>query len=169
MAEENKEAAAAPVDLASIVKQLETIAPQVQQLMSFMEKLKPLEQAEHGASLDKEPEKDDGEGGEGTPAGSGMDERAFVARIAKRDVLAAKISKHVGTFDHASMTLDDVVTYGCDKLGIQPAANAEVRGAMLEGYLQAKPAATPAAIVQGMDAAAGSKGGNFVTKHLKGE
>ena len=41
---------------------------------------------------------------------------------------------------------------------------------MLEGYLQAKPAATPAASVSGMDAANPSKGGgNFVTKHLKGE
>lgn len=106
------------------------------------------------------------DGGEGTPAGSGMDERAFVARIAKRDDLAAKISQHVGTFDHKGMTLDDVVTYGCDKLGIK--ADKGVQAAMLEGYLQAKPAATPAASVSGMDAAPNSKGGNFVTKHLSG-
>lgn len=111
--------------------------------------------------------KKDGEGGEGTPAGSGMDERAFVARIAKRDSLAEKISQHVGTFDHKGMTLDDVVTYGCDKLGIK--ADKSAQAAMLEGYLQAKPAATPAASVSGMDAATVSKGGNFVTKHLKGE
>lgn len=109
-----------------------------------------------------------GEGGEGTPAGSGMDERAFVARIAKRDDLAAKISQHVGTFDHKSMTLDDVVAYGCDKLGIK--ADKGHEAAMLAGYLQAKPAGTPAASVSGMDAATATKGGgNFVTKHLKGE
>lgn len=115
--------------------------------------------------------KKEGEGGEGTPAGAGMDaaaiERSVLGRIAKRDTLAAKISQHVGTFDHASMTLDDVVSYGCDKLGIK--ADKGVQAAMLEGYLQAKPAATPAASVSGMDGAAPSKGGNFVTKHLKGE
>lgn len=116
-------------------------------------------------ATDPAAKKDDG--GEGTPAGSGMDERAFVARIAKRDDLAAKISQHVGTFDHKGMTLDDVVTYGCDKLGIK--ADKGLQAAMLEGYLHAKPAATPAASVSGMDAATVSKGGNFVTKHLKGE
>lgn len=173
---ENKDAPA-PVDLAAIVKQLEVLAPQVQQLMSFMSAMKPLEEAEHGVSLDKEPPvagtepvpkpKEDGEGGEGTPAGSGMDERAFVARIAKRDDLAAKISQHVGTFDHKAMTLDDVVAYGCDKLGIK--ADKSAQAAMLEGYLQAKPAALPAASVSGLDAAFDSKGGNFVTKHLQGE
>lgn len=40
------------VDLAAVVKQLEAIAPQVQQLMSFMAKLKPMEEAEHGQVLD---------------------------------------------------------------------------------------------------------------------
>lgn len=115
-------------------------------------------------ATDPAAKKDDG--GEGTPAGSGMDERAFVARIAKRDDLAAKISQHVGTFDHKSMTLDDVVAYGCDKLGIK--ADKGQEAAMLAGYLQAKPAGTPAASVSGMDAATVSKGGNFVTKHLSG-
>lgn len=126
----------------------------------------PAPAATDPAATPAEPAKK-GDGGEGTPAGSGMDERAFVARIAKRDALAEKISQHVGTFDHKSMTLDDVVAYGCDKLGIK--ADKAVQAAMLDGYLQAKPAGTPAASVSGMDAAPGSKGGNFVTKHLKGE
>lgn len=170
MAEEEKKEAPAPVDLAAVLKQLETLAPQVEQLMSFMGKMKPLEEAEHGQSLDKEvtpPVKKEDEAGEGTPAGSGMDERDFIARIAKRDTLAEKISQHVGAFDHKSMTLDDVVGYGCDKLGIK--AEKPLQAAMLEGYLQAKPANVPAATVTGMDSAPAAKAGNFVAKHLKGE
>lgn len=107
------------------------------------------------------------EEGEGTPAGAGMDEAAFVKRIAQRDQLAKQISAHVGTFDHAEMTLDAVVAYGCEKLGIK--ADKGHERAMLAGYLQAKPATTPAASVSGMDAAPAAKAGNFVTKHLKGE
>lgn len=97
------------------------------------------------------------------PVASGMDEAAFVKRIAQRDSLAAQISKRVGAFDHAEMTLDSVVTYGCDKLGIKAEKGQEA--AMLAGYLQAKPATVPAATVSGMDGAVRT-GGNFVTKHL---
>lgn len=169
MAEENKEGGtAAPVDLAGIVKQLETIAPQVQQLMSFMAKLKPLEEAEHGAALDKDapPPAAKKEDEAAPPVAAGMDEAAIIKRIALRDQLAKQISVHVGTFDHAEMTLADVVAYGCDKLEIK--ADKGQEQAMLAGYLQAKPATTPAATVSGMDGAA-SRTGNFVTKHLKGE
>lgn len=109
--------------------------------------------------------KDDG--AEGSPAGSGMDERAFVERIAKRDTLAAQISKHVGAFDHARMTLDDVVAYGCEKLGIK--AEKAVQGAALDGYLQARPAAVPSATVAGLDSANANGGADFISKHLKGE
>ena len=113
-----------------------------------------------------EAKKDDGEGGEGTPAGSGMDEATFVKRIAQRDQLAKQISAHVGTFDHAEMTLDAVVAYGCEKLGITAEKGQEA--AALSGFLQAKPAATLKATV-GLDSAQPGKGGDFVTKHLKGE
>ena len=109
--------------------------------------------------------KDDG--AEGSPAGSGMDERTFVERISKRDTLAAKISKHVGAFDHARMTLDDVVAYGCEKLGIK--AEKAVQGAALDGYLQARPAAVPSATVAGLDSANANGGADFISKHLKGE
>lgn len=191
MAEENKGGeggGAGSMTLEQVASLVGELAPQVAKLTEAFAKLSPGASATSaepagdkgapvaGATTDPAtpaPEaKKDGEGGEGTPAGSGMDaatiERSVLGRIAKRDALAAKISQHVGTFDHASMTLDDVVSYGCDKLGIK--ADKGVQAAMLEGYLQAKPAATPAASVSGMDAANPSKGsGNFVTKHLKGE
>ena len=191
MAEENKGGeggGAGSMTLEQCVAMVSELAPQVAKLTEAFAKLSPGAAAtmatpedndsmggDKGAAgaagaaatpgaTDPAAKKDDG--GEGTPAGSGMDERAFVARIAKRDALAAKISQHVGTFDHKSMTLDDVVAYGCDKLGIK--ADKGQEAAMLDGYLQAKPATTPAASVSGMDAATVSKGGNFVTKHLSG-
>jgi len=177
MADENKGGeggGAGSMTLEQVVTTLSELAPQVAKLTEAFAKLKPLEEAEHGVSLDKEgaapaaaapaaaakPE----DGGEGTPAGAGMDEAAFVKRIAKRDQLAKQISAHVGTFDHAEMTLDAVVKYGCDKLGLQAEAGQEA--ATLQGFLQAKPAATPAATVSGMDAAP-AKAGNFVARHLK--
>ena len=183
MADQNQDGGAGSMTLEQCIAVISELAPQVAKLTEAFGKLaapaaagttevdndgmggdKGATPAAGVAAAAAAPAKKDGEGGEGTPAGSGMDERAFVARIAKRDDLAAKISQHVGTFDHKGMTLDDVVTYGCDKLGIK--ADKSVQAAMLEGYLQAKPAATPAASVSGMDAAPASKGGNFVTKHL---
>lgn len=173
---------AGSMTLEQVVTTLSELAPQVAKLTEAFAKLKPLEEKEHGVSLDKDaapapaapaaaPEKKEGEGGEGTPAGAGMDaaevERSVLGRIAKRDALAKQISQHVGTFDHAAMTLDDVVTYGCDKLGIKAEKGQEA--AVLAGFLQAKPAAIPSASVAGMDAAPASGAGNFVTKHLKGE
>lgn len=103
--------------------------------------------------------------GEGTPAGAVMDEALFVKRFAQRDQLARQISAHVGTFDHSAMTLDSVVAYGCEKLGIKAPKGTEA--ATLAGFLQAKPAATPPATVAA-DAAVAPTAGSFVTKHLKG-
>lgn len=190
MADENKGGAASgagAMTLEQLVSVVTELAPQVAKLTAAMGTLMgAAETAEKQATgeiaapvADKDPaapaavaapaevKKDDGEGGEGTPAGSGMDEATFVKRIAQRDQLAKQISAHVGTFDHAEMTLDGVVKYGCEKLGIK--ADKGHEAAMLSGYLQAKPAATPAATVSGMDSAAASGKGNFVTKHLKGE
>lgn len=175
MAEEKTEGGGEAMTLAEISAAIKAFAPLAAQVAEMQKSLASMGSAaasapeEPGKALDAEPapvkKEENGEGGEGTPAGTGMDERAFVARIAKRDQLAAKISQHVGTFDHSSMTLDDVVTYGCDKLEIKAEKGQEA--AMLAGYLQAKPARTPAAFVSGMDGANASKtGGNFVTKHL---
>lgn len=105
-----------------------------------------------------------GEGGEGTPAGTAMDEATLVKRIAARDKLAAQISAQVGTFDHAEKTFDEVVAYGCEKLGIKAEKGQEA--ATLAGFLQAKPATTPSATVA-LDAAdPAPKAGSFVAKHL---
>lgn len=91
-------------------------------------------------------------------------EQAVIGRIAKRDTLAKQLSGHVGTFDHSDMTLDKVVAYGIEKLGLKVDKGQEF--AALSGYLQAKPDATPSATVTGMDAAHKPAAGNFVAKHL---
>ena len=54
MAEENKQGEIQPVDLAAVVEQLKAIAPQVQELMTFMQKMKPAEASAQGANLDGE-------------------------------------------------------------------------------------------------------------------
>lgn len=96
-----------------------------------------------------------------------MDEAAFVKRIAKRDVLAKQISGHVGTFDHAEMTLDQVVAYGVEKLGIKADKGHEAFA--LDGYLQAKPAFVPPATVA-QDAGIGAQpSGSAVSKYMNKE
>ena len=97
------------------------------------------------------------------PPATAMDaaERSLLTRIGKRDALVAKLSSIVGTFDHASMTHDDVVKYGCEKLGI--AVNADV----LSGYLAAKPAGVPPRTVAGLDGAETPERSAFQSK-LKG-
>lgn len=110
-------------------------------------------------------------GGEGTPAGNAKTEdgtaamdakvsglqkqvadltanatRVVLGEIAKRDALVKQLTPHIGAFDHAEKTLSEVAVYGCEKLGLKVAADAALPS--LEGYLHARPAATPAATAQ---------------------
>lgn len=67
--------------------------------------------------------------------------RKLVAQIDDRNKLAQRISKHVGTFDHARMTLTEVSDYGCAKLGIKArgAQGRLVLDGMLMGLAKAAP------------------------------
>lgn len=47
-----------------------------------------------------------------------MDTKSLLAEISKRDALANELSHHIGVFDHAEKTLDEVATYGVKKLGL---------------------------------------------------
>ena len=66
--------------------------------------------------------------------------KAVMSAVARRDALAGKLSKVVGTFDHADMTEGEVAKYGVKKLGIACDSGSEL--AALQGYLMA--AAKPA-------------------------
>jgi hypothetical protein len=101
-------------------------------------------------------------GGEEEKPASGMDSLDSVVRhLAARDKLAAALKPHIGTFDHAEMTISDVAQYGNKKLGLKAAPGKEF--AMLQGYLAAKRPKTPAAMA--MDAAPQE---TFIDQYLKG-
>lgn len=130
----------------------------------------PEKKDETGKSEDDEAEaKKDDEKKDDKPAA--MDEAAIfksvTAQIARRDALAAKLSDHVGTFDHSLMNEAEVAAYGIKKLGLTVPAGQEI-GA-LTGYLAA--AAKPGAkTVPGVaQDTAGGKKANFVTRHINKE
>jgi hypothetical protein len=90
-----------------------------------------------------------------------MDSGALMAEIAKKNELASRLSQHIGSFAHDSMSLDQVAEYGAEKLGL-PKDSAAIR---VESYLMGKPAPT----AYGMDAASAAKstGAAFLAAELK--
>lgn len=105
------------------------------------------------------PTEDAAPGEKETKPGVGMD--SVIAHLAVRDKLAAALKPHVGTFDHAEMTVAEVARYGNNKLGLKAAPGQEF--AMLQGYLAAKRPKTPAAVA--MDAAPQK---TFIDTYLSG-
>jgi ADP-ribose pyrophosphatase YjhB (NUDIX family) len=66
--------------------------------------------------------------------------KALLNEISRRDALASQLSQHIGTFDHADKTLDEVTRYGIDKLGLTcPAGHEETA---LNAYFAAKKASS---------------------------
>lgn len=193
MADENKpEGSGGEPTLSELTAMIKTIAPQVQELMSFMSKLKPLEEAEHGQELDENDLNKPAEQeafAEGTEYGEKEEAKAMdsaaelkalrrkvhelekgavksvMAAVARRDALAGKLSKVVGSFDHAEMTEVEVAKYGVQKLGIACDSGAEI--AALQGYL------TATAAVAGKPAfaadAADKPRANSIDSYMKGE
>jgi len=159
---------------------LEGLAAKVDAIAAFLEKLKPLEEKEHGsldadapadvdkpaaADADAEAEKPacdaDVEAAAEKPAvaadaqikmlqaqvaklQTGLDGKTIMKMIAGRDALASKLSHHIGTFDHSTMTADDVAVYGVKKLGLKCEAGQE--SATLQGFLQASKTSAPVAV-----------------------
>lgn len=137
---------------------LKTILPVIAKIQAMVDGAKPAEPAET-----TDAEEDDGDDKDKGKEGSGMDAaeiaRKVQASIAERTRLYESLSAHVGAFDHAEMTVEQMAAYGCDKLGIRaPEAD---RMTYLRGYLAAKPAPSKTAA---MDHA--PKAGNFVQRFL---
>lgn len=61
--------------------------------------------------------------------------KTVLREISRRNVLAEKLSKHIGVFDHAEKTLDEVASYGVKKLGLRCAPGHEL--SVLDGYFAA--------------------------------
>jgi len=86
--------------------------------------------------------------------------KRIMAQIADRDALAKKLSAHIGTFDHANKTFEEVAQYGVKKLGLHAAKGAEQH--VLSGYL-AGAKASVVAIAQDKKIASGC-----IDAYLKG-
>ena len=92
---------------------------------------------------------------------TGMDSKTVIAEINSRNTLAGQLSQHIGTFDHADMTLAEVAAYGVDKLGIKCAKGQEQSA--LTGYLHGRQVDTRTFGI-GQDSA--NKGESAISKHL---
>ena len=67
--------------------------------------------------------------------GKTMDSKSFFRELNQKTQLAEKLSKHIGTFDHAEKTHNEIAKYGIKKLGLKCKNGHEI--SMLEGYLAA--------------------------------
>ena len=100
---------------------------------------------------------------------SAMDARTFIAELGARDRLAANLSNVIGTFDHSSMTTDDVALYGARKLGLKckrrnarTAVSAYLLGLKKGGLNTLSP------MVSFDHTINTSKNASFLTRYLKG-
>ena len=95
---------------------------------------------------DKEEKKEEKE--EKKDEGKGMDSamKRVLKEISQRDDLAAKLSRHIGVFDHKDKTLAEVARYGVKKLGL-PCKRGHEESA-LAGFLMGKKVSSPAASAQ---------------------
>jgi hypothetical protein len=84
---------------------------------------------------EEELSQDDKPGDMSKPKDKGMDAKAIMIQISRRDELAKRLSNHVGTFDHSTKTHKEVASYGIKKLGLRCQPGHEI--SMIEGYLAA--------------------------------
>lgn len=68
--------------------------------------------------------------------------KSVMAEASRRDKLADRLSHHIGTFDHAEMTLSEVAKYGVEKIGLPKVQDGHEVTA-IEAYLAAKPINNP--------------------------
>lgn len=140
--------------VAQDVEPMAGLESRLAKIEEMLAKLIPLEKEEHGEALDKEPAEPAAEAKDKCDPASGMDAaeivalksrveqmekggiKALMGEISKRDALASAVSMHVGTFDHAEMTLGEVAKYSADKLGIACDAGHEL--AAVQGFLAAR-------------------------------
>lgn len=93
--------------------------------------------------------------------------KTFVAELAQRNALAARLSHFVGTFDHSEMSLGEVAKYGVEKLGLKPAAGTEVTA--VESYLHDRKAPSQETRLFALDGADKGDGkGKTVDGYLTG-
>lgn len=162
---------ASKMSLEQVIARVEELAPEVARLTAAMAPIlaaaEATEMAASGQTADgiepKQPNEEQNmePKAEEKPALDHAEiEQRVMKQIADKAKLVDKLSTAVGVFDHADMTLDAVVQYGCDKLGVQNADE-------LNGYLKAKATILPPAVAA--QDAAPKRGADFINKYLSGE
>ena len=91
-----------------------------------------------------------------------MGTKSLLKEISRRNLLAEKLSNHIGVFDHSEKTLSEVVHYGVKKLGLSCKPGFEE--ATLTGYL-AGARVSPMAVMDSMDKKVAS---SDIDAYLKG-
>jgi len=89
--------------------------------------------------------------------------KIIMGEISKRNSLAESLSLHVGTFDHAEMTLDDVAGYGIEKLELKCDKGTEL--ATLNGFLHNR---NPSTNVHTLDSKTPGQGMDGLDDYIKG-
>ena len=158
---------------------LEALAAQIRVITEFLDKLKPMEEAEHGVQIDADLEEEEIVADADLEVAGGMDaadvskmivasNKGLLRSIAKRDALADKLSSHIGTFDHKEMTLAEVAAYGAKKLDLKASPGQELP--MVEGYLAAAKQSTGSfGVVKGSGQDAAPKKSGKVLAYLNGK
>lgn len=172
MAEETKDGgeAGGGMSLDDAIAAIKGVLPALKMLQEAAgEKEETVDVTPPAACTDAEPPAGEKEEKEEKPAPA-MDAaevfKTFSKLAKQRDTLAEQISWHVGTFDHADMTVEEVAQYGLQKLNINAPKGQEV--VFLGAYLQGKGDPKQAKTVKG-DAMDAKPSNSFVTRHLNKE
>ena len=89
--------------------------------------------------------------------------KTIMSEISKRNSLAESLSQHIGTFDHAEMTLDEVAVYGAEKLELKCEKGSEL--ATVNGFLHNR---QPLTIGHGLDSNTTGQGMDGLDDYIKG-
>ena len=99
------------------------------------EKGKDEDDPENKGKDEDEPKKDDPKKDEPAKTGdSALTMKKMLAEFAKREDIYKAVEPHVGSFDHADMTANEVAAYAAKKMGIATVDGAEV--AIVEAHLK---------------------------------
>lgn len=91
--------------------------------------------------------------------------KSIMKAAAKKSELVGRLEEHIGVFDSAEMTLEDVALYGCKKLGVE--ANASNAVAVVNAVLQARENAPSQGGLYAFDAFPAAEQGTAFDKYMK--
>ena len=89
--------------------------------------------------------------------------KILMGEIGKRNTLAESLSQHIGTFDHAEMTLDEVAVYGAEKLELKCEKGTEL--ATVNGFLHNR---QPSTTGHGLDSKTPGQDMDGLDDYIKG-